>query len=505
MDFVEWEVMGGESCDDCSTCIRSEFTFAKAYPDTVDQIFAKHWSTWFTQDHVNQLKAYGINTARVPVSFSVVSRSFRAVILIISGQLGYWIVEALVDRNNEYYPRGGIKFLSNGVKMLRDAGIQVILDHHALPGVQTPNQMFAGNCTTNVQFYTPYNYGRALTWTAVMTAIAHLHPNFASVFAIEAVNEPIMDAGQTPNYGEFQKNFVKTVRAIELLLGIPVPGHQLDLPAAQISLDLTSAVSKTTGLFNAEVAQALSAALPILLSMEAELGLSDILDIGKAKGRGGRWTALTTSFMDINWQYDNPANPADAAIGPQGYDNHLYYNYGPTPNSNAYMASICSMCFSSHRTHPFGTYKHIADLTQDDVALGNSPLWFGEWAITTNFDATDAFLKDWGDAQKLAYSKGAGWIWWNFRVEQSELAGDLGRQWYATDVYTMNLRAYQFNSLRPQRLREISYANQYIHFSWNVKHQLVSSTVDLRVNCVLCIVSFGQHIQDIICKVYGYQ
>ncbi len=29
---------------------------------------------------------------------------------------------------------------------LRDAGIQVILDHHALPGVQTAGQMFTGKC-----------------------------------------------------------------------------------------------------------------------------------------------------------------------------------------------------------------------------------------------------------------------------------------------------------------------------------------------------------------------
>lgn len=30
--------------------------------------------------------------------------------------------------------------------------------------------------------------------------------------------------------------------------------------------------------------------------------------------------------MDVNWQYTgNPiSNPADAAIGPQLYDNHLY-------------------------------------------------------------------------------------------------------------------------------------------------------------------------------------
>ena len=29
--------------------------------------------------------------------------------------------------------------------------------------------------------------------------------------------------------------------------------------------------------------------------------------------------------MDILWQYNNPPNPSDAAIGPQAYDHHLYY------------------------------------------------------------------------------------------------------------------------------------------------------------------------------------
>ena len=32
------------------------------------------------------------------------------------------------------------------------------------------------------------------------------------------------------------------------------------------------------------------------------------------------------SFMDIIWQFNNPSNPADAADGPQGYDDHLYYS-----------------------------------------------------------------------------------------------------------------------------------------------------------------------------------
>lgn len=33
-----------------------------------------------------------------------------------------------------------------------------------------------------------------------------------------------------------------------------------------------------------------------------------------------------------------------------------------------------------------------------------------EWGLPTQFQATDQFLHQWADAQKLAYSKGAGWI-----------------------------------------------------------------------------------------------
>ena len=35
-----------------------------------------------------------------------------------------------------------------------------------------------------------------------MTTLSHLHPDFGSVFAIEAVNEEIMDATKTPGYGD---------------------------------------------------------------------------------------------------------------------------------------------------------------------------------------------------------------------------------------------------------------------------------------------------------------
>ncbi|KAG2353770.1 glycoside hydrolase family 5 protein [Suillus spraguei] len=379
----EWLDMGGES-------------LAKAYPDTVDTKFAQHWDTWFTRDNVNTLKAAGINTVRVP--------------------LGYWIVEALVDRPQESYPRGGLHYLRRGLGWLKDAGIQAILDHHALPGVQTPGQMFTGNCTTDVQFYNPYNYHRALVWTAVMTALSHLDPNFGSVFAIEAVNEPIANATLTPHYGTFQKNFVRVMRAVELTLGISVPSSGLLLSvSASVSNNFISALSATSSItmFPTEVQAALSDAIPILLEIGATHGLQTILEALPFKQSRA---SLVANFMDVNWQFDNPPNPADGAIGPQAYDNHLYYSFGgvAAADPKSYLTSICNL-----------------SRIQADATVGDSPLWFGEWGLSTQFNATDEFLYKWADAQKLAYSKGAGWIFWNFKTEISNLTNGsaLARQW----------------------------------------------------------------------------
>ncbi|KAH8110761.1 glycoside hydrolase family 5 protein [Phellopilus nigrolimitatus] len=385
---AEWVVMGGESCNDCS------HAFAEAYPDTVDEIFNKHWSTWFTQKDVNKLSSYGINTVRIP--------------------LGYWIVEPLVNRATEFYPRGGIKQLKRGLRQLKAAGISVILDHHALPGVQTPNQSFTGRCTSDVKFYTEKNYHRALVWTAVMTALSHLDPDFGSVFAVEAVNEPIANASQTPGYGDFQRNFVKVVRAVEISLGIinvDDSGRGFDL-SYPTQTNILSAIASLldAALGGSDVGKALADAAPIISEVTTEYGIGDVLGGAAAP----LMAPLVTNFMDINWQNNNPANPAEAAVGPQAYDNHLYYSFGGVAdaNENAYLESICNL-----------------DRVQADAALGNKPLWFGEWGLSTQFSATDEFLRKWADAQKRAYSVGAGWIFWNFKVEKSTAAGDLARQW----------------------------------------------------------------------------
>jgi hypothetical protein len=42
--------------------------------------------------------------------------------------------------------------------------------------------------------------------------------------------------------------------------------------------------------------------------------------------------------------------------------------------------------------------------------VGNTPVWYGEFSLATQFNATDDFLRKWADAQKLMYGQGAGWL-----------------------------------------------------------------------------------------------
>lgn len=167
-----------------------------------------------------------------------------------------------------------------------------------------------------------------------MTAFSHLDPNFAGVAAIEAANEPIADASKTPGYGVFQKYFVITVRAVEMTLGIPAARFGPQSRAQ--SSNFTEALRRTaqSGQFPYEVNEALNQAASILPQI-----FPNIND-AKADSKSRQLTTMYVLYflghtseiyhifrlMDINWQHGNPPNPADAAMGPQSYDNHLYYS-----------------------------------------------------------------------------------------------------------------------------------------------------------------------------------
>ncbi|KAG9097098.1 hypothetical protein FS749_007077 [Ceratobasidium sp. UAMH 11750] len=391
----EWKAMGGEICADCSKCAMSEFDLTRKLGQArADEVFAKHWANWFTQADVNRIADAGLNTVRIP--------------------LGYWIVEDLVDRSTEFYPRGGLKYLKQGLRMLKAKGINVILDFHALPGVASPNQMFAGRCTSDVQFYTEKNYNRALNWTRIMTTMIHTDPDFSTVFALEAINEPVSDYNKTPGLGNYEKNFVKVVRHTEQGLGIqcsqvesatePIVDVHLKRGAEAINDSNTPAgrganLPVGAGVGNVEIPHGSSIEKPWAKRRAHRARGISVTQNKRASGK-----CLMTTFMNKDWQHNNPANPADAADGPQLYDAHLYFSFGGVadPNPDSYMRNICN-----------------TDRVAQAVAERNTPLVFGEWSLATNFNASNAFLHDWSDAQRHIYAGQAdGWIFWSFKIEK---------------------------------------------------------------------------------------
>ncbi|KAF8749266.1 glycosyl hydrolase 5 (cellulase A) family [Rhizoctonia solani] len=422
----EWvNKMGGDSCEsDCSSCAYSEFDLVKKIgQERADKVFDEHWATWFTEKDADIIKNAGLNMIRIP--------------------LGYWIVESLVDRSTEYYPRGGMKYLKKGLGWLKKRGIHVMLDHHALPGVASANQMFAGRCTSDVQFYTPKNYKRALIWAGVMTAMTHTDPDWSSVFSIEAINEPARDANQTPGYGEYQKQYVQVVRLVEYALGVPCP----DTDYTKIFPDLSYSKSYDKGLpavaahikdktirdvlmevhkYMKSNAEEFGLGSDIYVDIDVDVNLSfgastsevekrepvepvvphgSSLERHNARRRLHHEHGLSARLgKDVCRTCLTTVNPADAANGPQAYDAHLYFAFGGVadPNPESYMKTICN-------TNRVARAKSV----------GNSPLVFGEWSVATNFNATPEFYQDWLDAQRTIYAGQAdGWLFWSYKLEK---------------------------------------------------------------------------------------
>lgn len=83
-----------------------------------------------------------------------------------------------------------------------------------------------------------------------------------------------------------QQNFVKVMRAVELILGIPVPGVQFstNVSTSNFTEAITSVVNSTglSDIFTDEVKSVLQDAVPILGRVGSELAIPTIFDFDLA-------------------------------------------------------------------------------------------------------------------------------------------------------------------------------------------------------------------------------
>lgn len=453
-----WQQMGGEKCDqDSSSCAASEWSLVKKLGQTrANEAFLNHWKTWFTQEHANRIKALNLDHVKIP--------------------MGFWIIEELVQQPAERYPQGGWMELKRGLRQLKGAGINVLFSMHALPGVSTANQNFAGNNTDQVRFYEDANYRRALTWAAILTAMSHLDPDFQRVLGILSVNEPERNTTKTPGLEQYYADFVTIIRVIEYALGIScdvdlqpalqrmsrshnvIPALRAAIPLLQVYAAKANPPSnvKTLTNFLAEHCQESSnnrshsndnlnhathsspdpklgttvhepSALHVDAANAPVAGISHHQRPSTLKSHSqsyiarlkrsyekipsSRWSqknsdrsCITTMALPKTWQWQNDsASMAPHVLGPRAYEDHLYFAYGGVAKNATYGSYLDTIC--------------AFDRVEIAKANGEVPYGMGEFSLATNFDATLAELRGWGDAQKFYHKKTSFWTFWTFRIE----------------------------------------------------------------------------------------
>ncbi|KAN0070042.1 Glycoside hydrolase superfamily [Elaphomyces granulatus] len=194
MSNTTWNNMG---CGDSA----SEFDCVKLLgQDKANAAWAQHWDSFITQDDIQRMTSYGLNTIRVPV--------------------GYWMREDLVDRSTEYFPEGGLAYLERLCGWASDAGLFIIIDLHGAPGAQQLNA-FTGQVPAQVGFYNSDNYERALKFLEWMANMTHTNNNFRNVGMLEVVNEPenSPDDADSVRSNYYPQAFTR-IRAVEQQLGL---------------------------------------------------------------------------------------------------------------------------------------------------------------------------------------------------------------------------------------------------------------------------------------------
>ncbi|OCK83775.1 glycoside hydrolase family 5 protein [Lepidopterella palustris CBS 459.81] len=197
MASTEWANMGcGSSASEFDCVLKLGQTAANA-------AFQAHWARWITQDDIETMASYGINTIRIPV--------------------GYWIDESIVYSDSEHFPQGGLAYLDQLVGWASNKGFYIIIDLHGAPGAQVAKQAFTGQYAPTPGFYQTYQYERAYSFLQFITNRIHTNANYRNVGMVGVVNEPI--AGQPSLISEYYPTAYGKIRATESSLGVTANSH----------------------------------------------------------------------------------------------------------------------------------------------------------------------------------------------------------------------------------------------------------------------------------------
>ncbi|KAI9657067.1 MAG: exo-1,3-beta-glucanase [Bathelium mastoideum] len=164
-----------------NTTAYDQWTFDNQTSINPQPLLEQHWSTWFTEQDVIQIKKWGFNALRIPI--------------------GFWAFDPL----GFPYRRGAEVYLDKAIGWARTHGMKVWVDHHGVPGSQ--NGFDNSGHNGSVQWQDAPNYQNSID-ILVRMATKYGSKQYADVVVgLELVNEPISwttSNGEGNDFGKMQ-------------------------------------------------------------------------------------------------------------------------------------------------------------------------------------------------------------------------------------------------------------------------------------------------------------
>ncbi|TLS30848.1 hypothetical protein PpBr36_02662 [Pyricularia pennisetigena] len=332
-----------------------------------DEKFQQHWVDWITQSDFDEMVSYGINTVRIPV--------------------GYWIMESIVYKDSEYFPRGGLDHLKRICGYASDRGMYIIIDMHGAPGAQKAKDAFTGQLAPTPGFYQDYQFKRGIDFLAWLRETIYRNNEFRNVGMLEVVNEPLRqfeDGGKTDYMRrEFYPKAYQAIRNKESSLGI-TPNNYLHI-----------------------------------------------------------------QFMNKLWDSGDPQQYlTDNYFA--AYDDHRYLKYAlgaSQQDHDSYLRASCSDDRSGDAAHGWDWPVVVGEWSLSAPFISGQDSYALEWSDGWHPDKQKAFYSRWFRAQVLSYEKHTmGWVFWSWKTELQN-GGVKDYRWGYKDAVAAGVIPRDLNSI----------------------------------------------------------
>ncbi|CAM0902535.1 unnamed protein product [Alopecurus aequalis] len=187
--------------------LQGEYQICNGYgKDKATQVMNVHWSTYIVEDDFAFMAANGLNAVRIPV--------------------GWWIAS---DPNPPApFVRGSLQALDNAFTWAEKHNIRVIIDLHAAPGSQNPNEHSGTRDGSQT-----WGDSKIAQTVQVIDFLAKRYGRRSGLLAVELMNEPLAPGVSLDSLKKYYQQGYDTVRKYSLTAYV-IMSNRLAAPSTEL-------------------------------------------------------------------------------------------------------------------------------------------------------------------------------------------------------------------------------------------------------------------------------